>query len=77
MADRKENMFGHRGYAAHKRVSPCHGCTDRCEGCHGSCERYAEWKIENNEYREGYLKSKYDAANVTDFELRKVRKRAY
>lgn len=25
-------------------TSPCKNCEDRSVGCHGSCEKYAEWK---------------------------------
>lgn len=77
MADYNKNVFGSRGYAAHRRVSPCRGCDDRYEGCHGKCERYIQWKAENNEYREGHLKEKYDAASVVSFELRNKKKREY
>ena len=27
---------------------PCRGCTDRTITCHGVCERYQEWKKEND-----------------------------
>ncbi len=28
---------------------PCRDCGDRKVGCHGTCEKYKEWKVQNDE----------------------------
>lgn len=31
--------------------SPCYKCTDRVLGCHSTCEKYAEFKEQNDAYK--------------------------
>ena len=32
--------------------APCTNCEKRLPGCHGSCDKYAEWKTEQDRIRD-------------------------
>lgn len=43
--------------------NPCWKCNERCVGCHGSCERYGEWKVEQETAKEIVRMSKTSATD--------------
>lgn len=43
--------------------NPCWKCNERCVGCHGACERYGEWKAEQETVKEIARMSKTSATD--------------
>lgn len=43
--------------------NPCWKCNERCVGCHGACERYVEWKAEQETAKEIVRMSKTSATD--------------
>lgn len=39
-------------------TNPCKDCISRKTGCHGSCEKYKNWKVEWDLFRENERKRK-------------------
>lgn len=37
---------------------PCNNCSDRHESCHATCDKYLDWKVDYDSYREIVTKGK-------------------
>lgn len=56
------------------KPSPCIDCPDRVFGCWANCDRYREWKAEDDKRRDARKKAKDREYMFNDFKARSVRK---